>query len=331
MATINRNSASFFFIKSPQALQHIIITAKEVNRKIVGTKVVHSFRAKSRGLTNPDQREYWGNMTEIELKAHVADPAETERIIRTFAEFRKETEKSDAYWKRPGMDQPEETPGEVKPVSPAYEKLPVFAALSIAFTFLAALAAAIAATAGAGKSAIIAICLGAAAVDLVAGILTLGKRGRKQPTAPENPRPVKIRIRNEDGKTVITYKRKEVRLGIEVNDEREFTIDDAAAFEALLTDLDFAPFIEKHKTTKSFYMKDAGGTELTIELSLVRDLGWFVEIEILANSPDAAETERARATLMRTLGRCGIPESAIEPRYYTEMLAATRECQGPKK
>jgi adenylate cyclase class 2 len=270
-------------------------------------------------------------MTEIELKAHVADPAETERIIRTFADFRKETEKSDAYWKRPGMDDPENTAGEAKPVSPAYEKLPVFAAISIAFTFLAALAAAIAVTAGAGKTAVIAICLGAASVDLVAGIVTLGKRGRKKTAAPKNARPVKVRIRNEDGETVVTYKRKEVQGGIEVNDEREFTIDDAAAFEALLVDLDFAPFIEKHKTTKSFYLKEDDGTELTIELSLVRDLGWFVEIEILANSPDAAETERARATLMRTLGRCGIPESAIEGRYYTEMLADTRECQGPKK
>lgn len=265
-------------------------------------------------------------MTEIELKAHVADPAETERAIASFAEFRKETEKSDAYWKRSGMDDPDGD-GTI----PAYGKVPVFAALSIAFTFLAAFAAAIAVTAGAGKFAIIAICLGAASIDVVAGILTLGKRGRQRAGATGYARPVKVRIRNEDGETAVTYKRKEVQGGIEVNDEREFKIDDAAAFEALLVDLDFAPFIEKHKTTKSFYLKDGDGTELTIELSLVRDLGWFVEIEILADSPDAAETERARATLLKTLARCGVPESAIEPRYYTEMLADTRERQGPKK
>jgi len=180
-------------------------------------------------------------MTEIELKAHVRDPGETERSILGFAEAQGEVLKRDVYWRRRAESGVDGT--------------------------------------------------------------------------------VKLRIRDGDGKTVVTYKRKELRGDIEVNDEREFEVSDRAALECLITDLGFSPYISKEKKTKSFAFVGDGEIPVTIELSLVTGLGWFVEIEILAESPDDAETARAQKLLRATLARCGISESELEPRFYTEMLA----------
>jgi adenylate cyclase class 2 len=129
-------------------------------------------------------------------------------------------------------------------------------------------------------------------------------------------------VRAEAGETVVTYKRKELQGDIEVNDEREFSIGNRAAFESLITDLGFKPFITKEKQTKTFSYAAEGVTSVGIELSLVTGLGWFVELEILADDPDEAETARARAVLRETLAKCGIDPSAIESRYYTDMLAS---------
>jgi len=185
-------------------------------------------------------------MTEIELKAHVADPEATEKEINAFATFKCETEKFDAYWVNAHFMQ--------------------------------------------GNAA--------------------GKH-------------VKVRIREEAGLTVVTYKKKELQGAIEVNDEKEFTIDNREAFETLISDLGFSPDSIKHKKTKS-YDYVAGGTHVTIELSLVDLLGAFVEIEILKDNPDSETIERSRKILGETLKLCGIGENAIETRYYTEMIAEAK-------
>jgi adenylate cyclase class 2 len=232
-------------------------------------------------VIDPAARTRWrpfffkeGIMTEIELKAHVANPEDTEKKIRTFAAFKGETEKFDAYWTN-----------------------------------------------------------------------NAGKNGQ----AAQNP--VKVRIREESGLIVVTYKKKERQGAIEVNDEREFTIDNREAFETLITDLGFSRDSLKHKKTKSFdYVahdgadsthsvagahgahgahdeNSAGNTPVTIELSLVDPLGWFVEIEILKDNPDSETIERSRKILGETLKLCGIGEDAIEMRYYTEMIAAANRAR----
>lgn len=200
-------------------------------------------------------------MTEIEIKAHVADPVAAEKNIRAFAGFEGHVSKSDTYWKKNGSE---------------------------------------------------------TECDDIADSGATGQ------TAPQ---PVKVRIREErdpergEGTTVVTYKRKELQGDIEVNDEREFSIDDRAAFETLIGDLGFVPYVKKEKDTKSFSHRAGDGNEVTIELSLVAGLGWFVELEILADNPSSEETARAQTALRETLARCGIPESAIERRYYTDLIA----------
>lgn len=215
-------------------------------------------------------------MTEIEIKAHVADPDSTERAIAAFAEFRKETIKNDTYWRK-----------------------------------------------------ILAQPVGERAQPVEEGARSSGPEMAQSRTATgvdvstgaQEPKQVKVRIRDENGEVIVTYKRKELQGDIEVNDEREFGISDRFPFEVLLGDLGFRPYITKEKRTRSFAWISPEGMPLTIELSLVGGLGWFVELEILAKDPDAAETAKAQGILRATLERCGIPASAIEPRYYTDMLA----------
>jgi adenylate cyclase class 2 len=138
-------------------------------------------------------------------------------------------------------------------------------------------------------------------------------------TAPDEKQ-VKVRIRDENGILYVTYKQKELKGQIEVNDEQEFTISDRKPFEILLEDLGFAPYITKNKKTHSFSYCPEKGTDMTSELSEVGELGWFVEIEILAESPDPAATEHAGELLRETLARCGIGAEAIEDRHYTDLL-----------
>jgi predicted adenylyl cyclase CyaB len=142
------------------------------------------------------------------------------------------------------------------------------------------------------------------------------------------------RIRRESRKTensvrtniILTYKKKELRTGddgipIEVNDEKECTLSDSSALEALLVDTGFTPACTKHKITESWYAHtDAGKAH--IELCTVPPLGDFLEIEIMSTSQDKTYIASARKCIENLLDRCGIPLSAVENRYYNEMLAA---------
>jgi adenylate cyclase class 2 len=108
-----------------------------------------------------------------------------------------------------------------------------------------------------------------------------------------------------------------MRDGIEVNDEREFEVSDAEVFGELLSRLGLSVWIRKRKIGEAW---TANG--VTIELSEIEGLGFFAELEILADVDDAATIAEARKRLLATLERIGIDQSKIEPRYYTEMLAA---------
>ncbi|MDR2444726.1 MAG: CYTH domain-containing protein [Spirochaetaceae bacterium] len=139
-------------------------------------------------------------------------------------------------------------------------------------------------------------------------------------------------VRGRDGATesftLVTYKTKEVRGGIEVNDEKEFLLkaapngipacDDAAvkAFEELLERLGLAHGMHKKKLGRSWKYGS-----IAVELSDVESLGCFLELEILAGDNDSETVELARKSLLGLLALIGINENRIETRYYNEMLA----------
>jgi adenylate cyclase, class 2 len=129
-----------------------------------------------------------------------------------------------------------------------------------------------------------------------------------------------FRIREVAGQSVCTFKSKTLANGIEVNDEREFVVSDAAAFQSLLIRLGCSVTVRKVKHSEVY---EADGANL--ELNHVEGLGVFLEIEALVHTTDAAAVREAQRRIRQLLAEAGIPESKIESRYYTHML---REQQG---
>jgi adenylate cyclase class 2 len=121
-------------------------------------------------------------------------------------------------------------------------------------------------------------------------------------------------------KTLVTYKVKEVREGIEINDEREFSVSDATGFEGLLLKLGLTPGTRKHKQGWAWVF-GAVSAELCEVSGPRRSLGWFLELEILAEDAAAPTVAAARQKLFGLLDRIGVPRSRIEERYYSELLA----------
>jgi adenylate cyclase class 2 len=158
----------------------------------------------------------------------------------------------------------------------------------------------------------------------------------RRPAAMETGRlclpPPGVRVRREkntakDGGiskfSLVTYKIRELRAGIEVNDEREFEVSDGMVFEDLLRRLGLEPGIVKNKRGWAWTL---GGSEAGIraELSDVKGLGWFLELEILAPEGDEKTIARRRERLLSSLDELEIPRETIESRPYTEMLKALR-------
>ncbi|MDR2363604.1 MAG: CYTH domain-containing protein [Spirochaetaceae bacterium] len=145
--------------------------------------------------------------------------------------------------------------------------------------------------------------------------------------------PSGVRVRREtntaaDGKisqsSLVTYKIRELRAGIEVNDEREFTVSDGEVFEDLLRRLGLAPGIKKNKRGWAWRLTVPAdqGPDIRAELSEVQRLGWFLELEILAPERNEKTIAQCREKLLGTLEKLEIPQGNIEPRPYTEMLKA---------
>jgi len=123
----------------------------------------------------------------------------------------------------------------------------------------------------------------------------------------------------------VTYKIKEVRDGIEVNNEKEFEIcssqySPVIVFDEFLKMTGLAPGFSKHKKGWAF-SKDG----INAELLEVEKLGWFLEMEIVVNDVerDAVKdttVEEKKKQLLEFLSDLGIEKDAIESRYYSEML-----------
>ena len=137
---------------------------------------------------------------------------------------------------------------------------------------------------------------------------------------PLNATEILIRIRECNSEIIVTYKQKELKGNVEINEEQEFKIDHKTAFEALLTDLGFAPYIHKEKQTRSFLYNSFEGIPATIELAHLTGLGDFIEIEIILDNSDDLMISRAQGMLQQILALCGVPKSAIESRYYIDLL-----------
>lgn len=127
-------------------------------------------------------------------------------------------------------------------------------------------------------------------------------------------------------KITFTYKRKELRkdadgIAVEVNDEKECTLSETDAIESFIKDAGGGISHVKEKIIKEWYAETEAG-KAHIELCTVPPLGDFLEIEVLAK--DDTHTKNAKRAIMSIFKNCGIDESAIESRYYSDMLAEER-------
>jgi adenylate cyclase, class 2 len=132
---------------------------------------------------------------------------------------------------------------------------------------------------------------------------------------PETLQKTEFRLRSEGSSFIVTRKNKSQKDGIEVNDEIEFFISDAAEFIRFSLESGYVISIEKTKIGVSYTYNG-----ITIELSDVNSLGSFIEIEILLDTAEPDKVAAAKQRLLDTLEILGIDKEAIEPRYYSEML-----------
>jgi len=154
----------------------------------------------------------------------------------------------------------------------------------------------------------------------------------KCPGAGLSPSGLRIRCEKRsypDGKeeslTLATYKKKELKDGIEVNDEREFTVNPASEFEEFLKRLGLKP--ERSKEKRGWAFSKNG---IITELVEVKGLGWFVELEIIVNAMNGELMNeeafaQGKKSLMDLLFDLGVTKEAIESRFYSEMLSSVTD------
>ena len=146
---------------------------------------------------------------------------------------------------------------------------------------------------------------------------------------PKKP-DVRLRIRNEkktdpNGESSQTYmvncKSKELYGEIEVNNEQEFEISDIAVFEEILVQLGLEPDITKEKEGWTWKLsRKAGYIPVLAELSEVKSLGWFIELEIISDTRDEYTLEENRSHLLLLLENLGLSPDTIETRSYSELI-----------
>jgi adenylate cyclase class 2 len=146
--------------------------------------------------------------------------------------------------------------------------------------------------------------------------------------------PSGVRIRRENSldangtahkSVLVTYKTKEISDGIEINDEREFTVsaeDAGPLFEEFLGRMGLYSDIRKEKKGWAWTISSqtSGQPPILAELSLVAGLGWFLELEILADDNCRQTVEENRKRLLALLEKLEIPAEWIEAKPYTVML-----------
>lgn len=191
--------------------------------------------------------------TEIELKAHVANPDVVKRLLFINAEYLGAFEKFDTYW---------------YPESGSFPGLP-----------------------------------------------WSGIRVRKENTT------------SPDGKDkfsyLVTYKMKQRRDGIEINDEREFEVMSLRGrtdpvFEEFLVLVGMKLGNSKKKTGLAFFCEG-----INAELAEVEGLGWFIELEILSENYTEEKYDKEKDRLLHFLDTLGISQEAIESKFYSELLSAS--------
>lgn len=119
---------------------------------------------------------------------------------------------------------------------------------------------------------------------------------------------------------IVTFKQLRSLDGVEVNDEVEFTVDDAHAFFRFADRFGFEPFVVKRKRSRAYKIGRA-----KVELNQVDYLGHFAEIEIVTD--DEADVPQARLEISQVLAQIGLSQADLEPRRYIDLIQQAHPVQ----
>ncbi len=133
---------------------------------------------------------------------------------------------------------------------------------------------------------------------------------------PADPTHTMFRLRRDNRRWLCTLKDKQIVDHMEHNVETEFEVSDGDAFQRFVEFLDMEVVVEKRKTG-SLWIVDG----INAELSVVNDIGTFLELELLLPEGSDSETiSAARDRLFSLLDRLEIPRTALESRPYTQII-----------
>lgn len=130
----------------------------------------------------------------------------------------------------------------------------------------------------------------------------------------------RLRLRIEPGKATVTFKEKTYTDNIEINKEVEFGILDPDSFRKFLDKMSAKLLYRKRKSGTSW--KGEGG--IIAELVLVDGLGEYLEVETLCEEGEEVHVESIKMNLIGIIERCGLSESDIEPKPYSQLLGMPR-------
>lgn len=123
-----------------------------------------------------------------------------------------------------------------------------------------------------------------------------------------------LRIRKKGKFYEINFKERiSYSKGIHAKHEEEFRVTSIRNFLNLIKDFGFKKWLVKEKITEIYRIKD----NFHIELNYVKHLGWFLEIEYLANNK--AEIPKAKKEILKLLKKLNI-KGKITKDGYTKLL-----------
>ena len=125
-----------------------------------------------------------------------------------------------------------------------------------------------------------------------------------------------LRVRDKSKKREVNFKQRlNYKNGIWAKKEVEFEVSDLKGFYELLDDFGFRRWLKKQKITELYRTKDG----VNIELNHVKNLGWFIEIEIISKE-NHKEIENARRKIINVRNKLGVNKKYIEKKGYTRAL-----------
>ena len=122
-----------------------------------------------------------------------------------------------------------------------------------------------------------------------------------------------VRLRSEDGNTILTYKRSINDSGDSI--EHELEINNPNSMLAILQEMDYRIVTTVKK--RRFEVQEGYAT---FALDTVDMLGDFLEIEILVDSED--KIPDAIQNIMKIARDLGLSESQLESKKYDQLIAA---------